>query len=64
VLSLQLTEVSAKVRSGPPKDDAEDYQLPIWAGVVPLPIVPGAPITDPKLISGLETPAYAKKYSR
>jgi nitroimidazol reductase NimA-like FMN-containing flavoprotein (pyridoxamine 5'-phosphate oxidase superfamily) len=64
VLSLPLTEVSAKVRSGPPKDDAEDYELPIWAGVVPLTIVPGAPITDPRLISRIEAPAYAKKYSR
>jgi len=64
VLALPLVEVSAKVRSGPPKDDEEDYNLPIWAGVVPLPIVPGAPITDPRLIPGLEVPAYAKKYSR
>jgi nitroimidazol reductase NimA-like FMN-containing flavoprotein (pyridoxamine 5'-phosphate oxidase superfamily) len=64
VLALPLAEVSAKVRSGPPKDDAEDYQLPIWAGVVPLTIIPGAPITDPRLIAGIEAPAYAKKYSR
>jgi uncharacterized protein len=64
VLALPLAEVSAKVRSGPPKDEEEDYQLPIWAGVVPLPIAPGAPITDPRLISGIEAPAYAKKYSR
>ena len=64
VLALPLVEVSAKIRSGPPKDDEEDYQLPIWAGVVPLPIVPGTPITDPRLISGIEAPPYAKKYSR
>jgi uncharacterized protein len=64
VLSLPLREVSAKIRSGPPKDDEEDYELPIWAGVVPLPIAPGAPITDPRLTSGIEAPLYAKKYSR
>jgi nitroimidazol reductase NimA-like FMN-containing flavoprotein (pyridoxamine 5'-phosphate oxidase superfamily) len=58
---LKATTVLA---SGPPKDDAEDYQLPIWAGVVPLTIIPGAPITDPRLISRIEAPAYAKKYSR
>src|SRR5271156_4915685 len=64
VLALPLAEVSAKIRTGPPKDDAEDYELPIWAGVVPLSIVPGAPITDPRLIARIEAPAYAKKYSR
>jgi len=64
VLALPLAEVSAKIRTGPPKDDAEDYQLPIWAGVVPLSITPSAPIADPRLKAGLEPPAYAKKYSR
>jgi uncharacterized protein len=64
VLALPLAEVSAKVRSGPPKDDEADYNLLIWAGVVPLPVVPSAPITDPRLIVGIEPPAYAKKYSR
>jgi hypothetical protein len=64
VLALPLAEVSAKIRTGPPKDDAEDYQLPIWAGVVPLTITQGAPIADPRLNAGLAPPAYAKKYSR
>ena len=42
VLSLELAEVSAKVRTGPPLDDVEeDYELPIWAGVVPLRVVAG-----------------------
>jgi len=64
VLALPLSEASAKIRTGPPKDDEEDYQLPIWAGVVPLSIVPDGPIPDLRLISGLEPPSYAKKYSR
>jgi nitroimidazol reductase NimA-like FMN-containing flavoprotein (pyridoxamine 5'-phosphate oxidase superfamily) len=64
VLALPLVEVSAKVRTGPPKDDAEDYALPIWAGVLPLPIVPGVPIPDPKLNAGLEPPENVRKYSR
>jgi nitroimidazol reductase NimA-like FMN-containing flavoprotein (pyridoxamine 5'-phosphate oxidase superfamily) len=53
VLTLALDEVSAKVRIGPPIDDEEDYALPIWAGVVPLRIVPGEPIADPRLVPGL-----------
>jgi len=64
VLALPLSEASAKIRTGPPKDDEEDYQLPIWAGLVPLSMVAGAPIPDPRLNSGLEPPSYAKKYSR
>lgn len=64
VLALRLAEVSAKIRTGPPKDDAEDYALPIWAGVLPLPVVPGAPIADPKLNPGLEPPENVRRYSR
>src|SRR5271169_727291 len=64
VLALPLEEVSAKVRSGPPKDDEADYALPIWAGVLPLPVVPGAPIPDPRLNGGLQPPQSVLKYSR
>jgi len=64
VLALPLAEVSAKVRSGPAKDEPEDYALPIWAGVLPLPVTPAAPIDDPKLLPGLSAPEYVLKYSR
>jgi nitroimidazol reductase NimA-like FMN-containing flavoprotein (pyridoxamine 5'-phosphate oxidase superfamily) len=64
VLALELGEVSAKVRVGPPKDDAEDYSLPIWAGVLPLTVVSGTPIDDPKLMAGLSVPANVRGYSR
>jgi hypothetical protein len=64
VLAMPLEEVSAKVRTGPPKDDEADYALPIWAGVLPLPVVPGAPIPDPRLNVGLEPPQNVVKYSR
>jgi uncharacterized protein len=64
VLAFPLEECSAKIRTGPPKDDEEDYTLPIWAGVVPLKLVPGAPIADPALKQALEPPAYAKNYTR
>lgn len=47
VLRLPIDEGSAKVRTGPPKDDAEDMDLPVWAGVIPLRTVPGDPIQDP-----------------
>jgi uncharacterized protein len=64
VLALPLEEVSAKVRSGPPKDDEEDYSLPIWAGTLPLLIVPGTPIPDPRLTSPIDPPPYLRHYSR
>jgi hypothetical protein len=53
VLALHLNEVSAKVRTGAPIDDEEDYGLPIWAGVVPLRIETGEPIADPRLVPGV-----------
>lgn len=64
VLMMPLSEASAKIRVGPPKDDEEDYALPIWAGVLPLHIVPGAPIPDPRLNPGLEPPANVRNYTR
>jgi uncharacterized protein len=64
VLRLPLTEVSAKMRVGPPEDDAPDYALPIWAGVIPLSLAPGAPIRDEKCDPAIPTPAYATHYKR
>jgi nitroimidazol reductase NimA-like FMN-containing flavoprotein (pyridoxamine 5'-phosphate oxidase superfamily) len=52
VLSLPLDEVSAKVRTGPPLDDDEDYALDVWAGEIPLHIAAGAPLPDPRLSAG------------
>lgn len=56
VLRLDLEEVSAKVRVGPPKDEAEDYALPIWAGVVPITLTVHPPEPDPKLAQPDLTP--------
>ena len=64
VLCVPLEEVSAKVRTGEPHDDDPDYALPIWAGVVPLPIVPGTPIPDARCLPNLEIPVYLRRYSR
>jgi nitroimidazol reductase NimA-like FMN-containing flavoprotein (pyridoxamine 5'-phosphate oxidase superfamily) len=64
VLSLALAEVSAKVRTGPPLDEEEDYALPVWAGVVPLQLVAGAPVPDAGLPANVEAPPYATQYAR
>jgi nitroimidazol reductase NimA-like FMN-containing flavoprotein (pyridoxamine 5'-phosphate oxidase superfamily) len=64
VLRLPLTEISAKIRTGPPDDDAEDYALPIWAGVVPLSVVAEAPIRDERCDAGIVVPEYAANYRR
>jgi nitroimidazol reductase NimA-like FMN-containing flavoprotein (pyridoxamine 5'-phosphate oxidase superfamily) len=58
VLSLPLNEASAKVRTGGPKDDEEDYELPIWAGVIPLKLEVFPPIEDDRNLAGLDPPAH------
>jgi hypothetical protein len=60
VLSLLLTEGSAKVRSGPPGDDEPDYELETWAGVVPITTTRGEPIPDPLLSAGIATPDHVR----
>jgi nitroimidazol reductase NimA-like FMN-containing flavoprotein (pyridoxamine 5'-phosphate oxidase superfamily) len=60
VLSFDITEASAKVRTGPPKDDEEDYAMDVWAGVVPLKIQQLKPIADPDLKSGVKLPEYLR----
>jgi len=64
VLCLELTEASAKVRTGPPIDDEEDYKLPVWAGVIPLQLTSSAPIKDPVLPDTIDVPSYASTYQR
>ena len=64
VLSLSLNEASAKVRTGPPLDDEEDYELPIWAGVIPLQMVADGPIADTRLPINIDAPRYALDYER
>ena len=64
VMRLPIEEFSAKVRQGPPVDDAEDYSFPTWAGVIPLEMAAGEPISDAKLEPGREAPEYARHYAR
>jgi hypothetical protein len=63
VLKVPLIEVSAKVRTGPPLDDEEDYQLSIWAGVLPLSVMPGSPVDDERP-NGIKSPDYVRNYAR
>jgi uncharacterized protein len=64
ILKLPLTEISAKVRSGPVQDDEEDYTLPVWAGIVPLHLQAEAPVRDERCDPVIPTPAYAANYRR
>lgn len=64
VLRLPIEEFSAKVRQGPVVDDEEDYAFPTWAGVIPLEVKAGEPISDSRLDPGLEVPVYGQNYSR
>lgn len=62
VFALPLDEASAKIRSGPPVDDEEDYALDAWAGVVPLTTVAGAPISDERLAQGISLSPAAREW--
>jgi nitroimidazol reductase NimA-like FMN-containing flavoprotein (pyridoxamine 5'-phosphate oxidase superfamily) len=64
VLCVPIEEASAKVRTGPPLDDEEDHALPCWAGVLPLRLLPGEPLPDPRLPEGIPVPAYVSGYRR
>jgi hypothetical protein len=62
VLALPIEEASAKIRSGGPVDDDEDYTLPVWAGVLPMKLTPQEPIADRDVTANV--PEYVKSYSR
>ena len=64
ILRLELTELSAKVRVGPPEDDAEDYALGIWAGVLPIALKAGEPIRDDRCDESIPVPGYVSNYTR
>lgn len=64
VLALPIEEASAKIRTGPPGDDEEDYALDVWAGVLPLRLTPGEPVADARLHPGTPLPAGLVQYRR
>lgn len=62
VLSLSLDEASAKVRTGPPGDDEEDYNIPVWAGVIPVKQQLLTPVDDPRLLPGFTPPKHVTEF--
>jgi uncharacterized protein len=64
VLRLPIDEASAKIRTGPPIDDEDDYVMDVWAGVLPLSLTPGVPIDDDRLNNGQKPPDYISAYRR
>jgi uncharacterized protein len=64
VLSLPLAEASAKIRTGGPIDDEADYELPVWAGVIPLALTAGIPLPDARLPADMSLPDYVQHYKR
>ncbi|MFB3738949.1 MAG: pyridoxamine 5'-phosphate oxidase family protein [Candidatus Velamenicoccus archaeovorus] len=64
LLAIAIDEASAKLRTGPPKDDQEDLGLPVWAGVLPLRTIPGEPEPDPDLPEGVPVPENVARYRR
>ncbi len=61
VLRVPITEASAKIRSGGPSDEEDDYALPIWAGIVPVTTVYGEPEPDPRNLPGVEVPDHVRR---
>jgi uncharacterized protein len=64
ILRLPLTEVSAKMRVGPVEDDAPDYALGVWAGIIPLQLTAGTPVRDKRCDASIPVPDYASHYKR
>ena len=64
VVTLPLDEASAKLRTGPPKDDEDDYALPVWAGEIPLGLEPGRAVADPRLAPGIAVPPHVQLWRR
>jgi hypothetical protein len=62
VLRFSISEASAKIRTGPPKDDEEDYALDVWAGVLPLQIEKKDLVPDPLLKPGVAVPNYLSSH--
>jgi len=63
LLAMEIEEASAKVRTGEPKDDEEDYALDIWAGVIPIRQIVGAIENDPKLKPGVPAPEHLRRFA-
>ncbi|WP_187430190.1 hypothetical protein ROLI_047010 (plasmid) [Roseobacter fucihabitans] len=62
VLGMDINEGSAKIRTGDPGDDEADYDLPIWAGVIPVTMQIGTPVPDPRNLEGVELPEHVRNF--
>ncbi len=62
VIGMDIDDAVAKVRTGPPKDDEDDYGLDVWAGVLPIGVAVGAPEPDPRLKPGVPAPDYLEDW--
>ena len=62
VLEFSIDEASAKIRTGPPLDEADDYRLSVWAGVLPLRLEAKTPVPDSRLSGGADVPEYVLRY--
>ena len=63
VFTIPIKEASVKIRTGMPADDDPDYDLPIWAGVIPISQAIEAPISDERNLEGIDTPDHVYKFS-
>ena len=64
VVSIKIDQASAKVRSGPPADEEEDYSFPVWAGLLPFQETYLSPVRDERMTQDIAVPGYVTKYSR
>lgn len=64
VLKLPITEASAKIRTGDPVDDEEDYSMDVWAGTLPVSSTFDDPVSDSRLADGIAVPKYVRQYRR
>ena len=64
VLRMDIVEASAKIRTGPPADDEEDYALPIWAGTLDFPATEPVAVPDARLDPGVALPEHVRNYRR
>jgi nitroimidazol reductase NimA-like FMN-containing flavoprotein (pyridoxamine 5'-phosphate oxidase superfamily) len=64
ILRLPITEASAKIRSGPAEDDAEDYALQVWAGIIPMKLTAASPVRDARCDAAIGLPQYLVNFRR
>ena len=64
ILEFSIAEASAKIRTGPPLDDEADYELPVWAGVLPLTVEAKLPVPDQRVAEDLELPGYVLRFRK